>query len=79
MPGAESSTGRCDEGVVMYYVTVRGDQRFGKTDDWFQIEQVKVGWAVFEHSVVQLNPGSRVFGVYFGVKIFPKLSAVFFG
>ena len=65
MPGAESSTWRCDEGVVMYHMTVGGDQRFGKTDNWFQIEQVEVGGTMFEHLVAELDFGSSVFTVQF--------------
>ena len=70
VPGGEAAAGGRDEGVVVYNVTICFNKGFGKADDGFEVKQVEIGRAVFEHAMAQAVAGFGALGVEFAIGIF---------
>ncbi len=70
MPGGEAAAGGCDKGVVVYNVTIFGNEGFGKADDGFEVKQVEVGLAVLEHAMAQAVAGFAALWVELAIGVF---------
>ena len=70
VPGGEAATGGRDKGVVVYNVTVFGNEGFGKADDGFEVKQVEVGRAVLEHAMAQAVAGFAALWVELAIGVF---------
>ena len=70
MPGREAAAGWRDEGVVVYNVTICGNEGFGKADDGFEVEQVEVGLAVLEHAMAQAVAGFAALWAELAIGVF---------
>ena len=70
MPGGDTAAGWRDKGVVVYNVTIFGNEGFGKTDDGFEIKQVEVGRTVLKHAMAQAVAGFGALWAEFAIGVF---------
>lgn len=70
VPCGEAAAGWRDERVVMYDVTIFGNEGFGKVGDGFEVKQVEVGLAVLEHAMTQAVAGFAALWAELAIGVF---------